>query len=71
MAHIYNGDYIIEVNQRNIENQDYQYVQDLINNTYQNDKKIQLLVIDESGYQWYKQHQYTFNPLSSEANLTQ
>jgi C-terminal processing protease CtpA/Prc len=69
-TNIHNGDYIIEVNRKNIEKQDYQYVQDLINNTYQKDQQIKLLVIDDTGYQWYKTHHQPFESLSSDANIT-
>jgi C-terminal processing protease CtpA/Prc len=68
-TNIHNGDYIIEVNRKNIEKQDYQYVQNLIDDTYRNDQQIQLLIIDDNGYQWYKKRQHPFDSLLLKDNI--
>ena len=31
---------------------------------------IKLLVIDDDGYQWYKNHERRIDPLAANANLT-
>ncbi|CAF1164166.1 unnamed protein product [Rotaria sordida] len=68
-THIFNDDYIIQVNGVNIENEDYQYVQDLIHDKYRKDQQIELLVIDDSGYRWYKNRPYPIDPSAKKANV--
>ncbi|CAF3311736.1 unnamed protein product [Rotaria socialis] len=68
-THIHNGDYIIEVNGDNIENEDYQHVDDLIHSRYRRDQRIELLVIDNDGYQWYQNRKYPIDPTSKKANI--
>ncbi|CAF4357969.1 unnamed protein product [Rotaria sp. Silwood2] len=69
LTNILNDDYIIEINGVNIEKEDYQYVQDLIRESYRKNQKIELLVIDDDGYQWYKNRQYPIDPLSTRASV--
>ncbi|CAF3687692.1 unnamed protein product [Rotaria sp. Silwood1] len=68
-TNVYNDDYIIEVDGVNIEKENYQYVQDLIRETYKKKQKIELLLIDEKGYQWYKHRQYGIIPFPNEINV--
>lgn len=68
-THIHNGDYIIEVNDVNIEKEDYQYIRDLIHDRYRQDHFIKLLVIDNDGYQWYKNRKYPINSSSTTPNI--
>ncbi|CAF5172516.1 unnamed protein product, partial [Rotaria sp. Silwood1] len=37
--------------------------------TYKNKQKIELLLIDEKGYQWYKHRQYGIIPFPNEINV--
>jgi len=67
---IRNGDHLIQVNNINVENTDYQYVVQLINDSYRRDGEVSLLVIDDFGYQWYKRNHFRIDPLSQRANIT-
>ncbi|UJR31719.1 hypothetical protein I4U23_019199 [Adineta vaga] len=69
-AEIRNDDYIIEVNRLNIENDDFEDLRDNIRNIYKKDKEIELLVIDEEGYEWYKSHKHRIDSRAPEARIT-
>jgi hypothetical protein len=58
------------VNSINVETTDYQYVHQLINDSYYRDGETSLLVIDDYGYQWYKRHHFRIDPLSQRANVS-
>ncbi|CAF3266956.1 unnamed protein product [Rotaria socialis] len=69
-THIRNGDHLVQVNNINVETTDYQYVYQLINDSYRRDGEVSLLVIDDIGYQWYKRNHYRIDPLSQRANVS-
>ncbi|CAF0822274.1 unnamed protein product [Adineta steineri] len=69
-THIRNGDHLIQVNNINVETTDFQYVYQLINDSYRRDGEVSLLVIDDNGYQWYKRNHFRIDPLSQRANIT-
>ncbi|CAF3566014.1 unnamed protein product [Rotaria sp. Silwood1] len=69
-THIRNGDHLIQVNNINIENTEFPYVHQLINDSYRRDDGVSLLVIDDIGYQWYKRNHFRIDPLSQKANVT-
>lgn len=69
-THIRNGDHLIQVNNINVETSDHQQVVQLINDSYRRDGEVSLLVIDDTGYQWYKRNHYRIDPLSQRANIS-
>ncbi|CAF1169404.1 unnamed protein product, partial [Didymodactylos carnosus] len=66
---IRNNDHLIEVNNVNIENTSYSHVLNLIDTSYNRDGELNLLVIDDEGYQWYKQNRLKFDPKSPYSNI--
>jgi hypothetical protein len=58
------------VNNINVENNSFQQVYQLINDSYRRDGEVSLLVIDDNGYQWYKRNHFRIDPLSQRANIT-
>jgi C-terminal processing protease CtpA/Prc len=69
-THIRNGDHLIQVNNINVEETEYQHVHQLINDSYRRDDEVSLLVIDDYGYQWYKRNHFRIDPLSQRANVS-
>jgi hypothetical protein len=43
----------------------------LIHDAYRRDQMVNLLVIDDPGYQWYRRNRFRIDPLSKRANLQQ
>ena len=70
LANLHNDDYIIEVDGRNIETQDYRTVRDDVYAAYRRNRRIELLVVDEDGYEWYKERNYRIDPTAREAKVT-
>ena len=58
------------MNNINVEQTEFQHVYKLINDSYVRDNEVCLLVIDDSGYQWYKRNHYRIDPLSQRANVS-
>ncbi len=58
------------MNNINVENNSFQQVYQLINDSYRRDGEVSLLVIDDNGYQWYKRNHFRIDPLSQRANIT-
>ncbi|CAF1164880.1 unnamed protein product [Adineta ricciae] len=69
-TNIENYDYIIEVNGKNVENDELEDLRDDIKEIYKNKNSIELVVIDEIGYRWYKTHRYPIDPNSAKAKVT-
>ncbi|CAF0754285.1 unnamed protein product [Adineta ricciae] len=69
-TNIENYDYIIEVNGKNVENDELEDLRDNIRDIYKNKNNIELVVIDEIGYRWYKTRHYPIDPNSAKAKVT-
>ncbi|UJR14446.1 hypothetical protein I4U23_001443 [Adineta vaga] len=66
---VYNGDYIIEVNEQNIEEKTLHDVYQLIGYSYHQEGRVTLLIVDDHGYKWYRDNRIQIDPSSEKINL--
>lgn len=58
------------MNGENVENESHVVVDKFLNDTYRNKQRIELLVINDIGYQWYHDRQYPIDPSSPNVKVT-